>query len=814
MPEDPQEELTEPETDSESADSESPEEEQSPSDDPLEGDEELQEAFYALYLECCGEDRYPRLMEVKDVSQAERYWGGRQYNWWSEEDKKWNLPTQGTPTAYGDLDVEDEPRFQFVTNIYQSRGLMTIGAGAGAPPRYRFFPNDADNPDDIDTAAGRTKEAKLIQRWNPIQKMLQQEYYHAYTGGFIAWWSRYVANGEKYGVDSVNMLSQSEQEVGSTISCPDCGWSAPADEAEPPIPCPQCQSPLTEENITEEEPIPVPEDGGQTDVPKGRQVISIYGALNSKRPQCTDEQSEWHYFAIEMEMHYAKLKAAFPDKADEIKAGLTFGADDVFERNARLAISANTKSQTQTGSNQASLCTFARVWFRPSAFWMLKDKDQRDRALEKFPRGIRCEFAGKVYCQAEDESMDDAIVSCHAMPGRGQHRPGIGTSMLSVQDRFNTLTNISMETYEYGIPITYRASDTFSSEADSEQRAAPGLEIEVMVPPNVDLKTRIMQTRADSVSPDMQKHMMDLMGPVPDELTGTYPALTGAGKDQPETLGQQAMQRDAAMGRQGIFYVNIKQAHADVMTISCRCLEKHEEGVLKIPVFGNSGDFESETVDVTALEGEAEAYPEGDENFPELWNQKRATFMQVADTRYGQELMKDPGNQQVGLKLIGIEDLKSPQTDAWQKQLKEINELTKIPEGDDLLTGIAPSVEVDPKHDDNVTESACCKWWVNNELGQKCKRQNPVGYQAVIEHWDQHTEAIPKAPPPQKPLSETFTANFKDLPPEAQIQALEQMGIHIDAQAFVQQAMVEQAKKGPPKPSPFPTGAPAAPPSK
>src|ERR1035441_8847360 len=597
----PDEELTEsPDIEADSDESE----EQAPSDDPLDGDEELQQAFYDLYLECCGEDRYPRLIEVKDVKQAEMYWGGRQYIWWSEQDKAWNLPTQGTTAGYGDLDVDDMPRFEFVTNIYQSRGLMTIGAGAGAPPRYRFFPNDADNPDDIETAQGRTKEAKLIQRWNPIQKMLQQEYYHAYTGGFIAWWSRYVANGEKYGVDSVNLLSQGNEDVDSTISCPKCGWSAPADEAEPPIPCPQCQEPLTQENVTDEESIPVPEEGGQTDVPKGRQVISVYGSLNCKRPQCTDDQSEWHYFALEQEMHYAKLKAAFPDKADEIKPGLTFGADDVFERNARLSIAANTKLLTQTGAAQASLATFARIWFRPSAFWMLKDKKQRDKALEMFPRGVCCEFAGRVYCKSEDESMDDAIVSTHAMPGRGQHRPGIGTSMLSVQDRFNTLTNISMETYEYGIPITYRASDTFSSEADSEQRAAPGLEIEVMVPPNVDLKTRIMQTRADSVSPDMQKHMMDLMGPVPDELTGTYPALTGAGKDQPETLGQQAMQRDAAMGRQGIFYVNLKQAHADLMTISCRCLEEHEKGVLKIPVFGNSGDFESETVDVTALEGE------------------------------------------------------------------------------------------------------------------------------------------------------------------------------------------------------------------
>jgi hypothetical protein len=52
---------------------------ESESDDPLEGRADLQKVLYDLYLECCSEDRYPRLIEVKDVKQAEFYWGGRQY---------------------------------------------------------------------------------------------------------------------------------------------------------------------------------------------------------------------------------------------------------------------------------------------------------------------------------------------------------------------------------------------------------------------------------------------------------------------------------------------------------------------------------------------------------------------------------------------------------------------------------------------------------------------------------------------------------------------------------------------------------------
>jgi hypothetical protein len=34
-----------------------------------------------------------------------------------------------------------------------------------------------------------------------------------------------------------------------------------------------------------------------------------------------------------------------------------------------------------------------------------------------------------------------------------------------------------------------------------------------------------------------------------------------------------------------------------------------------------------------------EAYPEGDQNFPELWNRQRATMMQIMDAPYLAELL-------------------------------------------------------------------------------------------------------------------------------------------------------------------------------
>jgi hypothetical protein len=309
-----------------------------------------------------------------------------------------------------------------------------------------------------------------------------------------------------------------------------------------------------------------------------------------------------------------------------------------------------------------------------------------------------------------------------------------------------------------------------------------------------------MQVRADSPSPDMVNATKDIMGPVTQYLSGTFPALTGAAQGQPDTLGQQSMQRDQAMGRMGVFYVNLKQAHADVMTLSCRDFEANSDGEVKIPVLGESGDFESESVDVTALEGEAEAYPEGDENFPELWNQRRATMMQIADSPFGAELVKDPENSDLFVAMTGIPELKVPGRDAKHKQLKEISELTKIPQGDDLLAGIAPQVEVD-SDDYHDVEAAVCQAWMNSDKGQKMKRQNPMGWLAVKQHRAQHLQAIPPPPSPEKPATESVTINSKDMPPEAIAQFLEKKyGIQVSAQDFIDAVKLKQDEK--PKPMP------------
>ena len=119
-----------------------------------------------------------------------------------------------------------------------------------------------------------------------------------------------------------------------------------------------------------------------------------------------------------------------------------------YERLARLAQSQG-GPLTEGGDYNSNLITFQRTWLRPWAFFALDDKSLRDELLELFPDGAYVAFAGDVYCESRSENMDDHWRVLHALPGDGSSgRPALGDSLISVQERFNTLSNLQAETYD------------------------------------------------------------------------------------------------------------------------------------------------------------------------------------------------------------------------------------------------------------------------------------------------------------------------------------------------------------------------------
>ena len=86
--------------------------------------ERMQEALRRLVFQFSTESELSRRQEIRRIKQAHQFWRGLQYLWWNEGDQNWHLPTE--QRIGGAASVEEMPRYEFVTNIYQAFGLSLV----------------------------------------------------------------------------------------------------------------------------------------------------------------------------------------------------------------------------------------------------------------------------------------------------------------------------------------------------------------------------------------------------------------------------------------------------------------------------------------------------------------------------------------------------------------------------------------------------------------------------------------------------------------------------------------------------------------
>src|SRR5207245_11089164 len=65
-----------------------------------------------------------RRPEIRRIRQARLFWQGLQYAWWNPQDMNCHLPWEAK--IYDDSALQDMPRYQFVTNLYQAFGLSFV----------------------------------------------------------------------------------------------------------------------------------------------------------------------------------------------------------------------------------------------------------------------------------------------------------------------------------------------------------------------------------------------------------------------------------------------------------------------------------------------------------------------------------------------------------------------------------------------------------------------------------------------------------------------------------------------------------------
>jgi len=654
-------------------------------------------ALRDLMLQFRSEGLVARRSEVRRIKQARLFWQGLQYAWWNPGDMSWHVPFEAQMPD--DKSLEEMPRYQFVTNLYQAFGLSFIALVSQDTPATRFYPQSAQSDIDVLTARAASDVAALVEENNKVQQLLTGVGYYLWTDGKIGGYVRYVSDAQRFGWRDEDVVEEAIVRLGEdAYVCPQCGHEEPV---APPSPaanssyedagteagatnnflagalCPQCGAGLGAENFRRAPVVAIPRVTGVRRGPNGQEVISILGGLELNTPVWANEMHEFPYLQWQQEVHLAKLRAAYPHAADKIILGGPVEAEDVYARASRVAVAQGLPT-TQPGDALYNLITFTRTWIRPWAFYALDDKQTREELLALFPGGAYVAFAGETYCESRNETLDDHWRVMHALPGDGQNRPSVGDSLVQIQERYNTLSNIQAETYEFGIPPIYADPQVLDFDALSSQTAEPAAHYPARAKPGQPLAASFFQPAPAQVPADMLEHQQELAGPVAQFLTGLFPAVFGgtqggAGK----TATGYAMARDQAMGRLGLVWRRLKQFYADLMLLGVDTFRQNRPGDVEIPILGASGEFESKWIRLADLKGNIQAHAEADETFPRSKSQQRAVLQSLLasnDPMIAQAL-SDPDNIAFIKGVFGLDELAVPGEDSREKQLREISQL-------------------------------------------------------------------------------------------------------------------------------------------
>jgi hypothetical protein len=683
--------------------------------------------------------------QVRDVYEAESFWKDLQIGFFDARNDLWRTPSIKQLANVG----ETGQRFNFFTNIYKAFGWALISVLGQKTPSTRFLPSDFRRESDVIAARAAGEVTPLICRNNKAPLLNLRAIYCLFTGGIVASYTRYLEDGSKFGwKEDPNIEMQKVKIAEAGYECPGCAQFSPLDSVHPApgtgqMGCPNCARPLSETNFSPPQYADAPIVSSVKKVPRGQEVISLHGMLETRFPPWVQDLADCPYIGLVHEVHKGQLKATYGNRAKNLQGGYGSGPYDTWDRFARLALIEPTVSYYST-SNQ-NLITFKRYWLRPDDFYLVDDKKKRETLISLFPDGAYVAFADPTYLlDARNERMDDHWRICRAMEGAGMYTPSLGSSTISVQKRFNTLHNFIMEWVEYAAAGTgtFVNANLINVRALSNQRRSPGLIYPIRVPAGSNIGNNIYESRPGAIANEVFKYA-DNLNSLGQQLSSAVPTLTG-GTDQSLKPTTYLADREQALGRLYVPWLHLRTFWAETMCLAVKEFARWRTQDEQYSVFGPRGEAQGLEIRLEDLQGNFDAYPETDEAFPILWHQMQSAFMQLMQSQDPriQEILGDIENVSFAKAMIGLPDLYVPGEDDRIKQKQEIAVLLQQKPIQNIdangMPELLPSVPIDPFEDMHPLHEDIVKKWCVSAPGLRAKVENPDGYHNVVAHGVAH----------------------------------------------------------------------------
>lgn len=713
--------------------------------------EKIQTLLTTVYQECQKEDTAVRERQIREWKRLKLLWEGFQ-NWYdsvAHDWRIWDVPSLGEDS--------DQAAYDKSINVFKAYLESIIAALSVTIPPIKCFPDDADSPLDIATAKAGDKISQLIYRHNDVTLLWLHGLFIYSTEGMVAL-HNYVDSSTEYGTYKDKTYEDDEEEYESSV-CPMCGYQSDPrligeedkvidgiksefnpDESEVPLfnanedLCPACMEMVVPELSREK--FLVTRLVGETDEPKSRVKLDVYGGLYVKVPNYARNQKGCPYLILSQEIDYTLAFEEYEHLIgnrkilDKIRENSSPGSYTDYGQWGRL-------SPQYSGEYPISVVTKHQAWIRPAKFNCLNDEDEVKLLKKHFPFGACVTFINEEYGCAYPSNLDDHWTLVENPMSDYVHFQPAGQGLVSVQDILSDLISLTLQTIEHGIGQTFADPSVVNFNAYQQTEVIPGGIFPATPKSGKSLGEGFHELKTATLSGEVLPftNSIQSLGQI---ASGALPALFGGNVEGSETASVYSMSRAQALQRLQntwkMFTIWWKRGFAKAIPAYIKEVKEDERDVQR----NVKGDFVNVLIRKADLEGKiGKVELEANENLPITWGQVKDTIerLMMNGNPIVQQFLSNPENLPIIHDALGLTDFYIPGEDdviACNDVIKVLLQSAPLPNpGDELMPEVS-SVEVDPIYDNHQIAFETIRKWVVSEAGRLSKIDNPDGYRNVL----------------------------------------------------------------------------------
>ncbi len=617
--------------------------------------EEVAKALEAICSMARNEDITVRTRYINICSRLDYYWNNILDVFRNPVTGIWEIPD------WTKLEDEIPPR---LINIYRPHGEAIVAALSVAIPPVYFHPDDADNPDDVETARAYRSIVDLLQLHNDAAMQLIKMIVIMFNHGTIFGYN-YLHPNPKLGTIKTPKIALTDI-TSFDVTCPQCGFIADIPEDTPSEmlmqeqQCPQCGFigvPEMMENTDQ-----IPQIVGYDESPKSMVCQELYSLINVKIPMYAKKPEDCGYLLLEFPQSKAMLRSVF---MQDIQASY-------YDASMNFQIIPINYFQQMPDNAATVTC----MWVRPWQFWFLNDEILVGKLLKLFPDGCYSIFVNKTFMTAYPENMDDHwTISPNPMGDTLYARP-LGENLATIQDIRAQSVEIKIQTAEFGIPETFADPRVLDFNKYGMSRSQPGMMTQAKALPGKTIaegfftnKPAILSPEVDSLTKEMDQDAQF--------VTGSYPSVYGGpSTGGSKTAKEYEQSRAAALQRLGTinkilnsFFADFEARSATEYANMLKELGQDERFTKR-----DGQNFINNWIRVASLQGKiGRVEPEASDQLPTSWAQKKDMWFQLIGLNNDliNSALFHPRNVGFAKEVTGLDDFYVPGEDSRMRQLAE-----------------------------------------------------------------------------------------------------------------------------------------------